>query len=175
MTEEPQPTDNIRTPRLRLRSLQASDAEAIARFAGDWDVARMTARIPHPYTVDDALAFIAERGDELRYAVVLEATLVGCIGARATESGQFEIGYWIGKPYWGRGIATEAASALIRELQSKWPERAIVAGHASDNPASQRVLEKLGFRRTGQGRRWSVAREQELTCILYELPGTMRD
>jgi [ribosomal protein S5]-alanine N-acetyltransferase len=160
----------ITTPRLRLRPLAAHDAPEIARLAGDWDIARMTALIPHPYTLADAQAFIASAaGSDHTFAIERDGVLVGCCGARSV-SGAYAIGYWVGKPYWGQGIMTEAARALIAHLRAREPGCAIAISHMVENEASGRVIEKLGFRRVGEKQTFCVARAASVPSLTYVLP-----
>src|SRR5688572_23023051 len=98
----------ITTRRLVLRELADSDAPRLALLAGDWDVARMTARIPFPYSEALAREWMDTLGtDEFVRVVEHKGALVGAVGYVAGEDGSAEIGYWIGKPWWGAGFATE--------------------------------------------------------------------
>lgn len=147
--------DVTTTERLRLRPLQPADARRIAKLADDAGLARMTAALPHPYALSDAEAWLAAQADprapERNFAVDLQGEgLVGVIGFRPGGGASWpELGYWIGRPYWGAGIATEAASAALLWAYRDWGKRAVAAGHFTDNPASGRVLEKAGFLYTG--------------------------
>lgn len=146
----------IETRRLVLRAPEAADVDRIAVLADDFDIARMTTRMPHPYAKADAEAFVAraQMVDPAREAVfVLELEDEGAIGALGLHPGAAygpEIGYWIGRPYWGRGLASEAASAALGWAGGAWSRRAVVAGYFADNPASGRVLERAGFLHTGE-------------------------
>jgi ribosomal-protein-alanine N-acetyltransferase len=159
----------ITTPHLRLRPLTAADAPEIARLAGDWDIARMTALIPHPYTLADAHSFIAAAEGADTFAIERDGALVGCCGARSV-SGTYEIGYWVGKPHWGQGIVTEAARALIAHLRAREPGCAIAISHMAENEASARVIQKLGFHPTGEKRTYYVARASEVRSLTYLYP-----
>jgi RimJ/RimL family protein N-acetyltransferase len=149
----------IETRRLTLRAPQASDAARLAELAGDYDIARMTCSMPHPYALADAETFIAraQAGDPAREAAfVIEHDDMGVVGALGLHPGAAygpEIGYWIGRPYWGRGLASEAAGAAMNWAGGAWGRRAVVAGYFADNPASGRVLERAGFLHTGEVRR----------------------
>jgi RimJ/RimL family protein N-acetyltransferase len=79
------------------------------------------------------------------------------------------IGYWIGEPYWNRGFATEAASALTERAKARFGGESIVSGHYADNHASGRVLTKLGFRYTGEESRWCEARQEKAHCLTMKL------
>ncbi|MDR3513955.1 MAG: GNAT family N-acetyltransferase [Caulobacteraceae bacterium] len=146
----------IETRRLVLRAPQAADIGRIASLADDFEIARMTACMPHPYGLADAEAFVARAQaiDPAREAVfVIELEDEGAIGAIGLHPcGSFapEIGYWIGRPYWGRGLASEAAGAALDWAGGAWSRRAVFAGYFTDNPASGRVLERAGFLHTGE-------------------------
>src|SRR5580693_9877626 len=105
----------LATARLVLRAPRRSDAKAIAALANDRRIAANTARIPHPYGVDDAEQFIAsvnKREGEACFVITLDGAPIGVCSIDLREDGP-EMGYWLGVPYWGRGFATEAARALI--------------------------------------------------------------
>jgi RimJ/RimL family protein N-acetyltransferase len=159
----------MRTKRLTLRPLKDEDAKAIAVLAGDWDIARMTSRIPYPYSEALAHQWISglETGEFVR-GIVLEDELIGVIGYLPGDDGSAEIGYWIGKPWWGRGYATEAAEALIRYCFRRVRLGRVICAHFVDNPASARVIAKLGFRLVGPGKAWCDARRREVETLKYE-------
>lgn len=141
----------LATERLVLRAPRREDAKAIARLANDRRVAVNTARLPHPYSLDDAEEFIAavnRQDGEIAFAITLDGTLIGVCGINPRD-GRAEIGYWLGVPYWGQGYATEAARALIDHAFVDLQHEALQAGARVSNPASRRVLEKCGFQWTG--------------------------
>jgi RimJ/RimL family protein N-acetyltransferase len=146
----------ISTERLRLRRPRKSDADAIARFCNDLDVARMTSRIPHPYGLADAEDYLAglDHKDPLREATfAIEHPADGLIGMMSffpDDAGRSEIGYWLGRPYWGQGYATEVTERALVWANRDWGRRYVMAGHFSDNPASGQVLCKAGFLYTGE-------------------------
>ena len=154
----------LSTARLRLRRPQASDAPAIAALAGDLDIARMTTRMPHPYAEADALAFLGRVAEEdprtdVTWLLADDGGAVGMLGFFTDGGPGPELGYWIGRPFWGRGYASEAVSAALRWADDGWRKRVVVAGHFDDNPASGRVLIKAGFLYTGVvAPKFSVAR-----------------
>lgn len=164
----------IRTARLALRPLSESDLIDIARLAGDWAIASMTSRIPYPYTPDDARQWLdgLEQGEFVRAITMAdEGHLLGIAGyLPSTDSRSAEIGYWVGKPYWGRGIATEAAYALVEHGFLGAGFEKLTCCHFADNPASARVIEKLGFTSTGSCNCWCEARRVEAPAEHYELP-----
>ncbi len=172
------------TDRLILRPFAPSDAEAVARLAGDRAIAEMTLTVPHPYRVEDAQKWIAmhagafARGEAVVWAVTLRESgeLVGAIGLvrdRAEHSRhRAELGFWIGKPYWGRGYATEAGRAVLRHAFETMGLRRVYASYFAKNPASGRVQAKLGMRQEAVMRgyvvKWGESLDGVMTAILRE-------
>ena len=148
--------DEIRTPRLTLRRPTAGDVGAIARQAADYAISSMTTRMPFPYVEADARQFVAlvARQDRTceRTFVIDHASdgVVGAIGFHRPPGAPLEMGYWIGRPHWGQGYATEAARAALQWAGADWGRRMVVGGHFADNPASAQVLIKAGFLYTGE-------------------------
>ena len=149
----------LNTARLRLRAPTAADAPRLAQLAADYEIARMTLRMPHPYALEDARAFVERcAGEDPRREITLliEEPREGPVGVlgffedeeQAPRLGT-ELGYWIGRPFWGRGYASEAVAEALRWSDEGWCKRLVVAGHFADNGASARVLEKTGFLYTG--------------------------
>ena len=141
----------LATARLVLRAPRRSDVKAIASFANDRRIAANTARIPHPYGIEDAEQFIAavnKREGEACFVIMLECVPIGICSVDLREDGP-EVGYWLGVPYWGRGFATEAVRALIDHAFGDLEHETLISGARVTNPASRRVLEKCGFQWTG--------------------------
>ncbi|MGH6770461.1 MAG: GNAT family N-acetyltransferase [Xanthobacteraceae bacterium] len=142
----------LRTQRLVLRAPRLADAHDMAVLINDRRIAENTARVPHPYTLADAKAFIAylRDGRERAFLVTLpDDTLVGSCGIGRLRGDTPEIGYWFGVPFWGRGYATEAARAVLDYAFGELGHDLLHAGARVSNPASRRVLEKCSFRWTG--------------------------
>ncbi|HUI13592.1 MAG TPA: GNAT family N-acetyltransferase [Xanthobacteraceae bacterium] len=143
----------LETERLMLRAPRRGDVKAIVRLVNDRHVAENTARIPYPYGVDDAERFIAainRQDGEATFAIACGGELIGVCGVEPRENAP-EVGYWIGRPFWGRGYATEAVRAVIDHAFAVLGHDALQAGARVSNPASRRVLEKCGFQWTGVG------------------------
>ena len=164
-----------RTPRLLLRPGFPEDAPALATAIGDELVVRNLARVPWPYGLAEAQAFLALPGDpRLPSCLITERAgsaprLIGGCGLHRRESGAVELGYWIAREHWGRGIATEAGRALV-EIARALRLPSLEASHYLDNPASGRVLEKLGFEPTGiVAPRACCARGEDVPARLYRL------
>lgn len=164
-----------RTERLLLRPGWREDAAPLARLLADGTIARNAARMPHPYGEADALDFLSRPREPLLPCLLVftrtsgAPRLIGGCGLHRDADGAVELGYWIGRPYWGLGFATEAARAVLGMARA-CGHRAIRATHFVDNPASGRVLRKLGFRPTGAfERRPSRARGEDVLSAVYEV------
>ena len=168
------------TPRLLLRPAWPEDAEALFGGIADRGVVRNLASAPWPYLPEHARQFVAREQDaRLPTFLVTMPTpqgsmLVGCAGLGNSEDG-VELGYWIARPYWSRGFATEAARGVLQVAKLLGHET-VNAGHFIDNPASGKVLRKLGFRPTGKAaRRHSCGRGGTAECVLYRIDLTEGD
>lgn len=143
--------DVLTTDRLILRQPTLDDAPTMAALLNEKDIVRMTASLPHPFLSLSAEFWIMrqyanwQRGIEHDYMITHDGNLMGVMGLFDNKVGDKEIGYWIGKPYWGKGFITEAAKTLIAESFATLSMPYIDAGYYQDNTASGRVLEKLGF------------------------------
>lgn len=165
-----------RTSRLLLRPGWREDAPALFQAIADEGIVRNLAMAPWPYSLVDAEAFLArDRPPHEPACLVFLRTngtprLIGSVGFGRLPSGALEFGYWITRPYWGLGFATEAGQALIANARHTLRVKRLAAGHFLDNPASGRVLNKLGFRPTGiTAHRYSAGRNSEAPCRLFEL------
>lgn len=149
----PTRTSVLHTARLVLRAPHASDAKAITRLINDRRIAENTTRIPHPYSVADARAFLAvanQNPAEPSFLITLaDGTVIGGCGLHIPGGRDPEPGYWLGVPYWGRGYATEAAQALVAHAFGDLGYARLTSRARVSNPASRRVLEKCGFAWTG--------------------------
>ncbi len=144
----------LHTPRLLLRTYTQADIPELLPLIGAREIAATTLRIPHPYSQKDAedLVAHAHESDGVRLAVRLKdaGTFVGGVGLRLEfDHHRAELGYWIGVPYWGNGYATEAAGALVRYAFDELKLNRVYASHVPDNPASGKILLKLGMKREG--------------------------
>jgi RimJ/RimL family protein N-acetyltransferase len=141
----------LATARLVLRAPRRGDCKAIAALVNDRRIAANTARIPHPYGIEDAEQFIAavnKREGEACFVITLDGAPIGICSVDLREDGP-ELGYWLGVAYWGRGFATEAVRALIDHAFGDLEHETLISGARVNNPASRRVLEKCGFQWTG--------------------------
>jgi RimJ/RimL family protein N-acetyltransferase len=161
----------LRTPRLVLRPVEPRDAAAIHEALADWQVVKWLSRVPWPYTPEDARAFTAlaapggplDREGERTWAVTLagQDRFVGIMGL-GTGPGQ-ELGYWLAQEAWGRGLAPEAARAVLGSHFAHDEAPDVLSGYFDGNERSGRVLAKLGFVEEGVERRGCLARGEDVT------------
>lgn len=169
----------LKTKRLRLRSFSLEDAACVQKLAGDKEIARTTLHIPHPYNDGDAEKWINTHepmfrlGELVNYAIVLADTdeLIGTIGLTLSKDyDRAEMGYWIGQPYWGCGYCTEAARALLKYGFTELRLNRIFAHYMTNNPASGKVMKKIGMEYEGNCRqhvkRWGEYQDINIYGIL---------
>ena len=144
----------LATERLVLRAPELEDAATVAKLANDRRIAENTLRIPHPYSLADAEAFIsgANASDrETAFLITARGAVIGACGIAMLDGKTPELGYWLGLPFWDQGFATEAARAVIDHAFGALGHDTLLAGARVSNPASRRVLQKCGFQWTGVG------------------------
>jgi RimJ/RimL family protein N-acetyltransferase len=163
-----------RTERLLLRPSWPEDASAIYAAVADEAIVRNLAHAPWPYTACDAAQFAElEHSEHYPNFILMLRTdgapkLIGSCGL-AERDGEVELGYWIARDHWGQGFAAEAAKAVVGVAKALGHKK-LVAGHYIDNPASGRVLRKVGFRPLDRIEpRYSKGRGREVSCALFEL------
>lgn len=171
----------LQTERLLLRPFELADGPDVQRLAGDRAIADTTLNVPHPYEDGMAESWIAthqpryEAGELCNFAIVLRGSeeLIGAVGlVIVPRFEQAELGYWIGKAHWGKGYCTEAARAVLECGFTTLRLHRIHASHLPRNPASGRVMEKLGMRheglRRGHVKKWGVFEDIEQYGILRD-------
>jgi ribosomal-protein-alanine N-acetyltransferase len=169
----------LETERLILRPFGRADAAEVMRLAGDRAVADTTLNIPHPYKEGMAEDWISkhqeccEKDQGATWAITrkLDGALVGAISLMGMAKGhQAELGYWIGKPYWNQGYCTEAGQAVLCCSFSDLALMRVHSSHFTRNPASGRVMRKIGMQHEGCRRhhvkKWDKLEDQELYGIL---------
>lgn len=163
-----------RTKRLLLRPGWSEDAAALQAAIADPTIIRNLARAPWPYEAEDAKAFLTNGWDSAQPNFLIFSRthgapkLIGGCGINQEDDGALDLGYWIARPFWGLGFATEAATAVTQIARSMGVDH-LTASHFVDNAASGRVLTKLGFRPTGKiVKRYSIGRREEVDSILFE-------
>jgi 8-oxo-dGTP diphosphatase len=169
----------LATERLTLRPYRDEDAAEYHRLINDWEVARNLAAVPFPYSRELADDWIRSVGKSLAdgraYHLVISGsegeheTIVGGIGLEIERAGHTgRLGYWVGRRYWGHGVASEAAGRLARWALANLDLVRVVACVAADNPRSIAVLRRIGFRQVGEGSETFQARGGEHTVLHFE-------
>ncbi|TDN37721.1 N-acetyltransferase [Hymenobacter sp. UV11] len=155
----PTPFPQLETQRLHLRAFALADVPALVALAGNYEVARNTLNIPHPYRAADARHWVQATQENYAqqtgyaFAIELRATgeFIGGIGLTVEHRfDRAEAGYWLGQPHWGRGLASEALGALLRFGFEELELNKIYATHIAGNPASGRVMLKNGMVKEGE-------------------------
>jgi 8-oxo-dGTP diphosphatase len=171
--------ETLTTERLTLRPPAPADAEAIHRLINDWPVVRMLSRLPYPYPRTLADEWIAstvaqrERGQAYDFVVTGREDgreiIIGGIGVRLDATPRTaRLGYWVGRRFWGHGVATEAAKRVVSWALANLPIDRVEAYVAIDNAASAAVLRRAGLRETGQAREFFLARGGEEPVQVFE-------
>jgi 8-oxo-dGTP diphosphatase len=169
----------LKTERLTLRALVPQDAPALHRLINDWEVCRSLAAVPFPYPRDLADEWIvqaraqAEVGSAFHLAITgtegEEEMLVGGVGLRLSEDRRTgSLGYWVGRRFWGHGVAAEAAGRLARWALANLHLDQLTASVAQDNAASVAVLRRIGFRQTGTGHETFASRVGKQPVLRFE-------
>lgn len=148
----------LNTERLLLRQFQMSDKDVIQDLCSEKDIAATTLSIPHPFRLEDAENWLKNKeddyreGEEIAWAICLKKTgiLIGAIGMRLEHKhDSAELGFWVGKPYWGNGYVTEAGKKVLQYSFNNLALHRLEAHHMVGNDTSGRVLEKLGMKYEG--------------------------
>ncbi len=162
--------------RIRMRAFKDEDAGAMVALFNDTDTVRYLARVPYPYSEQDAAEFIARAQKDPGHIFAMErksdGAFIGGIGLHEADDSVpglegAEVGYWLGKPYWGQGLISEAVVAVVDYAFSTLHIPMLWAEVAIDNPPSQRVLAKAGFRITGEVLSHLVARNTNLPTLSF--------
>ena len=168
----------LETQRLWLRWPRATDSGVIAQLAGERDVAQMTGNIPHPYPPGAAAEFVLKAraanlgGEDLTLVIARKerpVEAIGCIRLHKAGAREAVLGYWLGKPHWRQGLASEAACALIDMAFRTTNVAVITATVRTGNRRSQNVLDFCGFRAAGQGVRAAPARGGAVPVDRFQL------
>ena len=172
-------SDTLATERLILRPPAPADAEQLHRLVNDWSVVRMLSRLPFPYPrtlTDEWIAStVQQRARGTGYHLVITGhengaeLVIGCVGLNLDMTPDTaNLGYWVGRRYWGHGVATEAVGRVARWALANLPVKGLEAHVAEDNPASSAVLRRIGMRETGRARKPFLARGGDHPVICFE-------
>ena len=162
----------LETERLVLRPPVPDDMDRLVDLIGDYEVSKWLARVPWPYRHDHALQWLEiandADGDDLTLAIANGDGLIGGIGLASVRT-KPNIGYWLGKPYWGQGLMSEAVEALLAFAFDDLDVEEVVASVFDHNIASLRLQEHFGFKVTGRELDFSVARGNKVPSITTSL------
>ena len=170
----------IRTKRVKLRPYTLDDAPELQRLISERDIASTTLNIPYPYEDGMTEEWISkhqesfDKGEGVQFAIVdgEKGFLIGGIGLGIAykQDESMELGYWVGKPYWNKGYCTEAAQAVLKYGFEVLELHRIYARHLTRNPASGRVMQKIGMKHEGTSReavkKWERFEDLEAYGIL---------
>ncbi|MBL6853772.1 MAG: GNAT family N-acetyltransferase [Alphaproteobacteria bacterium] len=165
----------LRTGRLSLRPSEIIDAERAIEIQSNWNVTRNLRMASFPPDRAGTEAWFAghERewrdGTAYRFAILLDGHMIGLVDVDEIANGEGSLGYWLEEAAWGRGYAFEAAQALVRFSFDTVRLAALTSGHAADNVNSGRILTRLGFMHTGDGRTFSKSRATAIVQRRYRL------
>ncbi len=175
MTAKSIQRSSIETARLRLRPTSAIDATRAFEIQSDWAVTRMLSNASYPPDESDIRDWFSSHGREwaegsaYRFAIEQEERMIGIVDVDGITGSEGSLGYWLERQAWGKGYAFEAARALIGFAFQVVGLSRLESGHASDNPASGRVLTKLGFRQASYRELFSRARRETIVQCCYML------
>ncbi len=167
----------LESEKVLMRPLESRDISAILGLAAAPEIAANTF-VPHPYTQEDASEFVRlgrerwRKGEAYVFGIIEKSSqaFAGCMGIHPiAEHNRAEVGYWIGVPYWGRGLATSALRLLLQFGFEELKLNRVEAGHFDYNPASGRVMEKAGMRLEGRRRGYIMHREQPKDALWYAI------
>jgi RimJ/RimL family protein N-acetyltransferase len=166
----------LKLDRFLIRTWKPEDKSSLILYANNRNIwINLRDRFPYPYTAPDAdhwLHQVAEETPQTHFAIVIEASVIGGIGIELgtdIHRRSAEIGYWLGEPFWGRGIATEAVRAITNYAFSTFDLCRIYAGVFDWNPASMRVLQKAGYMREGRLRKSVFKGGKVIDQFLYAM------
>lgn len=171
---------SLETERLLLRKLELNDADRVEELASDYELAKTTLNVPHPYPPGSAGDFIqsmwkAEERGMVVFAIVEKESnsLIGIINIKQTLAyKRGELGYWVGRPYWGKGYGTEAARAVVGFGFKELGLNKVFAGAFADNPGSWRIMEKVGMKHEGTWRQHAMRDGRFVDLVYY---GVLRE
>jgi len=170
----------IETERLVLRAPRLEDLPRCAELLGDYEVAKMLSRVPYPYDLDAGRTFLGgavarwsdwKEADELNFHIDLDGQMIGGTSFRTLRETP-KIGYWLGRPWWGRGIMSEALVAALTWLFRNTDHQLVACEAMTENRASLGVAKKIGFREVGEVGCASLSRGGTVPAIRAELTRT---
>ena len=162
---------DIHTDRLILRkAISKQDKISLVSQIGDWEVVKWLANVPYPYTYNDCEDyFLISNSNQFALNIFLDNKLIGGVSLTLDGDNYYDLGYWLGKDYWGKGYATESSKKLLEYALEKLNSPKIKSGYFVDNLSSGNVLKKLGFKEVGIEKRYSDSNKKEMDLMLVVL------
>jgi ribosomal-protein-alanine N-acetyltransferase len=159
--------NQIKTKRLVLKKpAKTINKKLIASQIGDWEVAKWLSDVPYPYTEQNAEEWLNNiNHDDLTFSIFMNDSLIGGVGVSLEEDNKLDLGYWIGKEYWGNGYATETVKGLIKYVKEETSFKQITACYIKGNTTSANVLRKLGFEEIGECEEYFLSRKKTMSCV----------
>ncbi|TYC49336.1 GNAT family N-acetyltransferase [Rhodobacterales bacterium] len=167
----------IQTDRLTLRQPRLEDLDRCAELLGDYEVSKMLSRVPYPYDRDQGRDSLAkamqgwddpENADSLTFQINHQGEMIGSLVFKKLQETP-EIGYWLGRPYWGKGFMSEAARAALVWLFQNTAHPRVACEAMTDNPGSRMVAQKLGFEEVGDVSCASLSRGASIPALRMEV------
>tara|TARA_A100001015_G_scaffold233633_1_gene264872 strand:+ start:49 stop:594 length:546 start_codon:yes stop_codon:yes gene_type:complete len=159
----------IKTERLTIKKIKKTDKKQLVDLMGDFRVSKTLSNVPYPYTDKDAEYWLNDvKNSKFKLNIFLDNILIGGVGLRNMDIDYYELGYWIGFKYWGKGYATEACYGLLNYVKKNTAFKYLKAYVYKENIASSNVLKKIGFRQTGDGKIFSLSKQENIPCINFE-------
>ena len=160
----------IETERLVLKKLNTAGKEQLVSLLGNLKISRTLSNVPYPYTSNDADKWLEVVGSqEFNLNTFLNEDLIGGVGLSLDEDdGLYELGYWLGADYWGRGYATESVRGLLDHAKLALQSQILKANVYKKNKASANILKKIGFKKVGEGKVFSLSRQENIASVHYE-------
>ena len=161
----------IHTDRLILRkAISGQEKISLVSQIGDWEIVKWLANVPYPYPYDDLEDYLLiSDSNQFDLNIFLGNQLIGRVGLTLDGDNYYDLGYWIGKDYWGKGYATESSKKLLEYVLDKLDSPKIKSGYFVDNFSSWNVLKKLGFKEVRVEKRYSVSNKKEMDLMLVVL------
>ena len=161
----------IHTDRLILRkAISKQDKISLVSQIGDWEVVKWLANVPYPYTYNDLEDYLLiSDSNQFALNIFLNNKLIGGVSLTLDDDNYYDLGYWIGKDYWGKGYATESSKKLLEYVLDQLDSPKIKSGYFVGNFVSGNVIKKLGFKEVGVEKRYSDSNKKEMDLMLVVL------
>jgi RimJ/RimL family protein N-acetyltransferase len=161
----------INTLNLIIKKPNKNDISSLVKELNNWNISKWLVEVPYPYLINDAYYWLNKtEQNTFSFNIYKKNKLIGGISlTNKLSDTRWELGYWIGENYWGKGYATEACENLIEYFFSNTSNNLIYASHMKDNIKSKKIIIKLGFKLVKAGKKFSISRNEIIDNLNYEL------